>query len=150
MTTEPSPVTTMSDVAEVPAVEMQISTDLAKRGLIASPVVLGAAALVWGTDGLASRAVALALVLANFVLAAIMVSSAARISPPAVMVAALGGFIIRLGIIVIAVLLIRDQPWISLQALGAVIIVAHLGLLLWELNHVSISFAHAGIRSTHP
>ena len=145
---------TPSDVAvedvEVPAVEMQISGDLARRGLIASPLIVGAATIVWGLDGLASGAFALGLVLANFVLAALMVSSAARISPPAVMVAALGGFVIRLGIIMIAVLLVRDQQWISLQALGAVIIVAHLGLLLWELNHVSISFAHSGIRSTHP
>ncbi len=50
----------------------------------------------------------------------------------------------------VAVLLVRDASWISLPALGATIIVTHLGLLVWELKYVAISLAHAGIRPARP
>ena len=40
------------------------------------------------------------------------------------------GYLIRLGLIFLAVYLVRDAAWISLPALGATIIVTHLGLLV--------------------
>jgi hypothetical protein len=67
-----------------------------------------------------------------------------------VMGATLFGYLIRLGLIMVAVLLVRDASWISLPALGATIIVTHLGLLVWELKYVAISLAHAGIRPARP
>jgi len=66
------------------------------------------------------------------------------------MAATLFGYLIRLGLIMVAVLLVRDASWISLPALGATIIVTHLGLLVWELKYVAISLAHAGIRPARP
>ena len=67
-----------------------------------------------------------------------------------VMGASLFGYLIRLGLIMVAVLLVRDASWISLPALGATIIVTHLGLLVWELKYVAISLAHAGIKPARP
>ena len=43
--------------------------------------------------------------------------------------AVLFGYLIRLGLIFLAVFLVKDAGWISLPALGTTIIVTHLGLL---------------------
>jgi hypothetical protein len=56
------------------------------------------------------------------------------------------GYLIRLGLIFIAVWFVKDASWISLPALGATIIVTHLGLLAWELKYVAISLAHPGLK----
>jgi hypothetical protein len=64
--------------------------------------------------------------------------------------ATLFGYLIRLGLISVAVVLVRDASWISLPALGATIIVTHLGLLLWELKYVAITLAHPGLKPARP
>ena len=60
------------------------------------------------------------------------------------------GYLIRLGLIFLAVLLVKDAAWISLPALGATIIVTHLGLLVWEMKYVALSLAHPGLKPTRP
>ena len=60
--------------------------------------------------------------------------------------ATLFGYLIRLGLIAVAVLLVKDAAWISLPALGATIIVTHLVLLIWELKYVAISLAYPGLK----
>lgn len=131
-------------------VEVQISSDMVKKGLLAGPVLVALCGLVWGLDGLASSAFGLGLVLVNFTVAALLVSGAAKISTTLVMAAAMSGYLVRLGFIMVAVLLVRDEAWISLPALGATIIVTHLGLLLWELRYVAISLAFAGVKPAKP
>jgi hypothetical protein len=56
------------------------------------------------------------------------------------------GYILRLGLIFLAVFVVKDAGWISLPALGATIIVTHLGLLVWEMRYVAISLAHPGLK----
>ena len=63
--------------------------------------------------------------------------------------ATLFGYLLRLGLIMLAVLLVKDAGWISLPALGATIIVTHLGLLFWELRYVSASLAYPGLKPHH-
>ncbi len=131
-----------------PAPEPVLVRDMAKRGVVAAPlfVVLGAA--VWGAAGAASAAYALGLVLVNFLAAAWMLSTAARISYGLLMGAALFGFLLRLGIVSAAVLLVQDAGWVEPVPLGLTLVVAHLGLLFWELRYVSISLAHPGLKPT--
>lgn len=127
-------------------VELEISTDIAKRGLIVAPILVAVCAVVWGLPGLWSSIIAVGLVLVNFLVSAWLIATAARISLTLMMGAVLGGFVIRLGVIMLAVLLIRDATWISLPVLGATIIVTHLGLLAWETRYVSASLAHPGLK----
>ena len=129
-----------------PAVERLIATDILKRSLPFIPAVIILAAFPWGMKGALSAAYGFGLVLANFLLAAVMLSWAARISFAALGAAALFGYLIRLGLITIAVLLVKDMSWVSLMPLGITIIVTHLGLLLWELRFVSLSFTFPGIK----
>ncbi len=133
---------------EGPAPEVGVSNDMIKRGLIVAPVLIGLCAVIWGGDGAWSSAYGVAIVLANFALAAGLIAAAARISVALMMGATLFGYLIRLGLIFLAVLLVKDAGWISLPALGSTIIVTHLGLLFWEMKYVAISLAHPGLKPT--
>lgn len=146
MSGEPTMVTQLDGEA----VEVKVSTDMVKRGLIVAPILIAIAWLVWGTDGAWSAAFAIGLVLVNFALSAALIASTAKISLGLMMGATLFGYLVRLGLILFAVLLVRDAGWISLPALGATIIVTHLGLLLWELKYVAISLAHSGLKPARP
>jgi hypothetical protein len=128
------------------AVELRIGVDMVKRGLVAAPVLVAIGLLIWGAPGAWSTAYAIGLVFVNFLLSAALITWAANISLGALMAATLFGYLLRLGLIFVAVYLVRDAGWISLPAVGAAIIVTHLGLLAWELRHVSISLAYPGLK----
>jgi hypothetical protein len=129
-----------------PAPERQVARDLAKRGLLVLPAALALGYLGWGTAGLASVAYAMALVLANFLVAAALLGWAARISLGLLMGVSLFGFVIRLAAISAAVLAVADQPWVEPVPLGVTLVVTHLGLLFWETKFVSASLAFPGLK----
>ena len=135
---------------EGPSPEVHVSTDMIKRGLVAAPLLIAVCAVIWGGDGAWSAAYGIGLVLANFAIAAAIISMAARISLGLLMGATLFGYLIRLGLIFLAVYLVKDAAWISLPALGATIIVTHLGLLFWEMKYVAISLANPGLKPARP
>ena len=129
-----------------PAVEREIAFDMLKRGIWFTPAILLAATAIWGSDGAASAAVAIAVVLVNLVLAAVSLSWAARRSLTLVMAVALGGFAVRMGLVTLVLLLVKDESWIDLTALGVTVLVTHLGLLFWELRYVSASLAFPALK----
>ncbi len=117
-----------------------------KRGVIVAPLIVAVCAVIWGANGAWSSMYGIAIVLANFALAAGLIAGAARISIGLMMGATLFGYLIRLGLIFLAVLLVKDASWISLPALGSTIIITHLGLLFWEMKFVALSLAHPGLK----
>ncbi len=135
---------------EGPAPEVSVSRDIVRRGVIVAPVLIAICGVIWGVDGAWSSAYAIAIVLVNFALAAALIAVTARISLTLMMAAILFGYLIRLGLIFLAVYLVRDASWISLPALGTSIIVTHLGLLVWEMKYVAISLAHPGLKPARP
>ena len=134
---------------EAPAVERELAFDMARRGLWVAPAIVALAALVWGADGASSALVAVAVVLVNLALAAISLSWAARRSLTLLMAVAMGGFLVRMGLVTVVMLAVRDQPWIDLVALGVTVLVTHLGLLFWELRYVSASLAYPALKPGH-
>lgn len=128
------------------SVEIQVTADMVKRGLVVAPLLVAIAGVIWGADGAWSATFAISLVLLNFLLSAALISYTAKISLGLMMGATLFGYLIRLGLIMLAVLLVKDASWISLPALGTTIIVTHLGLLVWELKYVAISLAYPGLK----
>ncbi|MEY2456720.1 MAG: hypothetical protein QOK06_1814, partial [Acidimicrobiaceae bacterium] len=80
---------------EVPNVETEIAGDMVKRVIPAAPVIVLIAGLLGGSKGAWSAALAVAVVTANFILAAVSLAWAARTSPMALMATALGGFLVR-------------------------------------------------------
>ena len=145
--TEPSPITMSLDG---PAPEVSVTRDMIKRGLVVAPLIILVCGFIWGMNGAYSAAYGIAIVLVNFALAAGLVAMTARISLGLMMGAVLFGYLVRLGLILLAVLLVKDTGWISLPALGATIIVTHLGLLVWEMKYVALSLAHPGLKPTRP
>ena len=131
-----------------PAVEAQVAADMAKRMLPVLPVLVIVAGLIWGPDGAASGGFAVLLVLANLALSAALLGWAARISLALLMVAALGGFALRLFLLTAVVWAVKDMAWVDITALGFTLIVTHLGLLIWETRHVSASLAYPALKPT--
>jgi hypothetical protein len=142
--------TPMTTRLDGPAPEVDVSRDLSKRGLLAAPVLIAICGVIWGADGALSAAYAIAIVLANFTLAALTIATTARISLGLMMGGVLFGYLIRLGLIFVAIWLVKDAGWVSLPALGATLIVTHLGLLAWELKYVAISLANPGLKPARP
>jgi hypothetical protein len=131
---------------DAPPVERELAFDMLRRGTWFAPVVVIVATAIWGPEGASSAAVAIALVLVNLLLAALSLSWAARRSLTLVMAVALGGFAVRMGLVTVVMLLVKDQPWIDLVALGVTVLVTHLGLLFWELRYVSASLAFPALK----
>lgn len=129
-----------------PAPEVDVTKDISKRALFVAPVIVAVCAVIWGGDGAWSSLFGIGIVLVNFTLAAGTIAVTARISLSLMMGAVLFGYLVRLGLILLAVLLVKDAGWISRPALGATIIVTHVGLLAWELKYVAISLAHPGLK----
>ncbi len=133
-----------------PAPEVAVSNDIIKRGLMVAPVLIAICGVIWGGDGAWSGAYGVAIVLINFALAAALIAGAAKISIGLMMGATLFGYLIRLGLIFLAVWFVKDAGWISLPALGSTIIVTHLGLLIWEMKYVALSLSQPGLKTETP
>ncbi|MFL6204980.1 MAG: ATP synthase subunit I [Acidimicrobiales bacterium] len=135
-------------VPDAPEVERELAFDMLQRGVWFAPVVLLAATAIWGVQGAASAALAIALVSVNLVLAALGLSWAAKRSLNTLMVMSLVGFAVRMGLVTAVLFAVRDAAWVDMVALGVCVIVTHLGLLFWELRYVSASLAFPGLKPT--
>ena len=128
------------------APETEIARDLARHAVPVAPVLVALCAIVWGLDGALSSAYAVTLVVVNFLVAAALMAWAARISVAMLMGAVLGGYLLRLGALTVAVLAVRDAGWVELMPLGLTLVVTHVGLLVWETRRVSLSLAFPGLK----
>lgn len=131
---------------EGPSPAMAVALDLARRSLWLLPVVVTVSALFWGIDGVLSTVYGLAIVVVNFLLAAYLLAVTGRINATLMAGAALFGFLLRLGLIFAAVMLVRDASWVELVPLGVTLIAAHLVLLFWEMRYVSGDLAFPGLK----
>ncbi len=75
---------------------------------------------------------------------------AAQSGPTAIGAAALGGYIVRLAVVLLALVLLRHRSWIDLPTLGFVLVGTQLGLLFWEMKYVSLTLAAPGLRPARP
>jgi hypothetical protein len=135
-----------SDLDGLADPEVAVSRDLVRRGFIVAPVLVLVSLALWGWRGAPGALIGLVLVLVNFALSAAIISTTARISLSLMMGAVLGGYLLRLGIIFLAVFSVRNMEWLSLEALGATVIITHLGLLFWEMKFVAMSLAFPGLK----
>jgi hypothetical protein len=126
--------------------EVQVATDMVKRAVLVAPLLIVACGLVWGVDGALSSAYGIVLVMLNFLVAAALLAWAARISPTMLMAATLGGFLVRMALIVVAVSLVHHASWAVMVPMLFTILVTHVGLLIWETRFVSMSLAYPGLK----
>ena len=134
-----------------PPVERRIAVDLARRGLLVAPVIVLVAGLLRGVDGAASAALGLAVLVLNFLAAAISLEWGARRGGNALFAVALGGFLFRMVSILVVILVAQALfGWVDVVVLGVTLFLTHLGLLFWELRSVSFSLAAPGLRRDRP
>jgi hypothetical protein len=136
----------MTAAVEVPQVEREIVTDMARRALMAAPVIIGVSAVIWGGRGALSASYALAVVLINFALSAAILTRAAKFSPNALMGAVLGGFLFRMILVAVAIAVVNDAGWVSRLPLGLTVVGTHVGLLIWEAKFLSVSLAFPALK----
>ena len=96
-----------------------------------------AGAVASGADAGWSAAIAVAIVFANFAVHGWSLAWAAPISPVILYAVALGGFIVRLGIIVAILVALRTLPWFSTVAFLAALVPTTIALLAFEMRQLS-------------
>ncbi len=109
-----------------------------------SPVALPAAllafvvaSLIGGRDAGWSAAIAIALVYLNFVANALSIAWAATISPTLVSIVALGGYVVRLMIYTLTLVLLNQLLWFSPVAFALALVPAIVALLIYETKALS-------------
>jgi hypothetical protein len=107
------------------------------RAVYVAPVLVAIFAIAGGWEGAWSAALGVGVVVANFLLAGAILSISAKISLAVYHAAALFGFFLRLGLMVLTVLLIAQLVPIDRVAFGISAVVAYLVLLSWEAVAVS-------------
>jgi hypothetical protein len=115
-------------------------TMVRKATVPAVVALLGAVVLGWllgGVDVAASVGIGIALVYVNFAAHGWSLAWASTISVGTVMGVALGGFALRLGIVVVAMFALNTLSWFSPLAFGLAVVPATLLLLVYEAQLVS-------------
>ena len=127
------PITTGYERVPGPAdIEAKIALATARRTMWVAPPIILIAALWRGGDGAIAAALGVAIVAGNFVLAGYLLSKAAAISLKLYHAAALGGFLLRLMLIMLVMLLIAQVVDVDRLAMGISAVVSYLVLLSWE------------------
>jgi hypothetical protein len=134
----------MADVTGAP--ELEIAGDMARKAVVVAAVLVVVRGLIWGLAGALSRLYSVVLVVLNFVAAAALIGWGAKRGGNALMAAVLGGYIARLGVLTVAIVLVKDMAWVERAPLLTTLLVTHLGLLLWETRSVSLSLAYPGLK----
>ena len=104
------------------------------------PVAIGAFAigtLLDGTDAGWSAAIAIAVVYLNFVAHGSSLALAASISPTVLYAVGLGGFLVRLGVIVAVIALLQQTDWFSIVAFIGALVPSTVALLVVEMKLLS-------------
>jgi hypothetical protein len=122
---------------ETAPVEKVIALHTVARTIYVAPVLIIIFALLGGWRGAWSSAFGILVVVANFVLAGVILSISARISLQAYHAAALFGFLLRLGLFVGAIALIAMTVDVDRPAFGISAVVSYLALLVLEAVAVS-------------
>ena len=120
-----------------PDIEAKIGLATARRALWVAPPLIIAFWLLRGGAGAVSAAVGVAIVAGNFVLAGFLLSKAAAISLKLYHAAALGGFILRLALIMLVMFVIARVADVDRLAMGISAVVSYLVLLSWETVSVA-------------
>jgi hypothetical protein len=137
---------TDTPMTNTPNVEHELARDMIVRALPVLPLVVAVAWLARGGDGALSAGFGIALVLANLVLSAVLLAWAARVSPSVLMATALGGFLVRMTLVGVALYTVKDFGWTDLPVLAVTVLVTHLGMLFWETRYVSASLAFPALK----
>lgn len=127
-------------------VESRIARDLARHALLAAPVVIVGVGLWRGLDGGAAVALALAVVVVNFLASAAILGWTARQAPHLLTGVALMSFLGRLVVITLVGIGVKALEIVDWPVFCITLVAAYFGLLFWELRSISLSLASPGLK----
>ena len=141
-----APVNAGPAAAAPPQVEWEIATDMVRRGLPVAPVMILLGALGWGVHGALSAGYGIVLVLGNLLVSASLMKWAGQRSVTLLAGVAVGGYVVRMTVVALAVWAVKGMAWVELLPLGLTILITQLGLLWWETRQVSLTLAYPGLK----
>ncbi len=134
----------------IPDVEFDIARDMTKRSwilFVPAMIILG----IWrGPDAAVAVALAGLIIVGNLFVAAGISRYCARISPGAIMAGALSGFVVRLIIVFVAALIVKQISIIDFKVWLLSVAIGHIALLAWETRYISFSLSHPGVKPASP
>jgi hypothetical protein len=111
------------------AIEAIVARHTVKRSLFVAPPLILVFGLLRGGDGAIAAAIGVAVVVLNFLLSGWIMSLAARLSLAMYHAAALLGFVLRLGLITVTMLVVARVFDLDRLAFGITAVVAYLVLI---------------------
>ena len=132
MTERPEELSRFEPIPQRTDVEAVLGRHTAMRAVWVMPVLVVAFWLIRGPEGALAAAIGVAIVAANFWLSGLVLSRSARISLSLYHAAALFGFFLRLGLIMVAMFAVAQVFEIDRVALGVSAVISYLVLLSWE------------------
>ena len=118
-------------------VELRLARSAVGFLLVLGVPVIAVAGMFAGLAGALSSAIGAAVVIGMFLMAGATMSWAARISPAALMGAVLGGYLVRLLVYALLILLLRPVEWLSGPSLAISTAVLLVAVLAWEVRVAS-------------
>jgi ATP synthase protein I len=103
---------------------------------LAAAILVGVSAALVGTKGLIGALVGVAIVAVFFGISIAVVGRAAKISPPAMMIAALATFIVKIVLLMVVVSTLKGTTAFSTRTLGFVAVGC---ILVWSFAQVAVA-----------
>lgn len=119
-------------IASRPPVELNLAKGIVKRLVVVGPVMIAFFGLVKGVRGLTAAAIGVVMVAGYYLFTGWILSTTARVSLATYYAGALFGFVVRLVMIGVTMVVLTRQFDVDRVALGATVGVAYVALLLWE------------------
>ncbi|MEZ5175678.1 MAG: hypothetical protein R2823_05685 [Acidimicrobiia bacterium] len=113
-------------------IEAITARNIVKRALVVGPIIIAGAWLLTDSVGAVSAMLGVVIVVANFLLAGWLLSQAATVSMQTYHIAALFGFVLRMGFVALSMFAIAWVFEVDRPAMGIAAIVAFLALLVLE------------------
>ena len=113
-----------------------------------APAIALALGIGWAFGGPgagASAAIGVAIVAVNLTTAALATSWAARVSPVMLYAVALGGFVVRMIVLVAVVMILDPLPWFSTVAFALAVVPATIAVLVFEAKTLSARTTQADL-----
>ena len=126
--------------------ETEIARDLARRALIATPIVLVVAGLAAGWPGVFGAALGLVVVCANFLVLARLMATGAKAGAQATAFAAMLSYTAMIIVITLMAVALRDISQIDVASFVVTIAVVHLALLFLELPKLGLTPGAPGLK----
>jgi len=104
---------------------------------LVAAVAVGLGYAAGGADAAWSAAIGIAIVTANFLMFALSIAWAATISPTMIAIVALGGYLVRLIVFTVALVILTKLSWFSPVAFALTLVPATIALLVYEAKALS-------------